>query len=339
MPGRAYSAGSQYRYGFNGKENDNEVKGAGNQQDYGMRIYDPRLGKFLSVDPISKDYPELTTFQFASNRPIDGIDLDGLEFVEYGYPESRIRERYMKAKTKEDWEKLERQDRRGMFIAAGMLGAGFLGAGIVTYGPTVVLTTLRVATSKALVSTISSTSIIAARYGPDIANFVYGAVSGDATEPVPSTNGSGAADAGVSLRNLFKKGNAILDFFGGSISRFKNGVSIDKVADFKSGGFKGTIEQFTELFKGNKFTAIVAENPYESYDYLKSAAELLGQGGTITVRGTGSNKYFNKLLNGTMEGLDKFTEVSRKQIEPIGKTTSGVAIESKEYYEIILKRN
>jgi hypothetical protein len=41
MPGRKFSAGSGYRYGFNGKENDNEVKGEGNQQDYGMRIYDP----------------------------------------------------------------------------------------------------------------------------------------------------------------------------------------------------------------------------------------------------------------------------------------------------------
>ncbi len=70
---------SDYRFGFNGKENDNEVKGDGNQQDYGMRIYDPRLGKFLSVDPISKDYPELTPFQFASNTPIQAIDLDGLE--------------------------------------------------------------------------------------------------------------------------------------------------------------------------------------------------------------------------------------------------------------------
>jgi len=56
------------------------VKGEGNQQDYGMRIYDPRLGKFLSVDPIANKYPELTPYQFASNRPIDGIDLDGLEF-------------------------------------------------------------------------------------------------------------------------------------------------------------------------------------------------------------------------------------------------------------------
>ncbi|HVG14992.1 MAG TPA: RHS repeat-associated core domain-containing protein, partial [Chitinophagaceae bacterium] len=68
-----------YRYGFNGKENDNEVKGEGNQQDYGFRIYDPRLGKFLSVDPLTDDYPELSTYQYASNNPVSYIDLDGLE--------------------------------------------------------------------------------------------------------------------------------------------------------------------------------------------------------------------------------------------------------------------
>ncbi|MDQ8051434.1 MAG: RHS repeat-associated core domain-containing protein [Pedobacter sp.] len=78
MPGRSVNLGL-YRYGFNGKENDNEVKGDGNQQDYGMRIYDPRIGKFLSVDPISKEYPELTPYQFASNMPIAAVDLDGLE--------------------------------------------------------------------------------------------------------------------------------------------------------------------------------------------------------------------------------------------------------------------
>jgi RHS repeat-associated protein len=68
-----------YRYGFNGKENDNEVKGEGAQQDYGFRIYDPRLGKFLSVDPLTDDYPELSTYQYASNNPVTYIDLDGLE--------------------------------------------------------------------------------------------------------------------------------------------------------------------------------------------------------------------------------------------------------------------
>jgi len=79
MPERKFDAGSGYRYGFNGKENDNEVKGEGNQQDYGMRIYDPRLGKFLSVDPLYKDYPFNTPYAFAENSPIAFIDLDGLE--------------------------------------------------------------------------------------------------------------------------------------------------------------------------------------------------------------------------------------------------------------------
>jgi RHS repeat-associated protein len=51
MPERSWSAG-EYRFGFNGKEMDNEVKGEGNQLDYGMRIYDTRIGKFLSIDPL-----------------------------------------------------------------------------------------------------------------------------------------------------------------------------------------------------------------------------------------------------------------------------------------------
>ena len=81
QPGRKYTNGSEYRYGFNGKENDNEVSGDWNFQDYGFRIYDVRLSRFISVDPLKKIYPELTPYQFASNRPIDGVDMDGLEYV------------------------------------------------------------------------------------------------------------------------------------------------------------------------------------------------------------------------------------------------------------------
>jgi RHS repeat-associated protein len=69
-----------YRFGFNGKEKDNEVKGGdGLQQDYGMRIYDSRLGRFLSVDPRQTQFPDLTPYQFAGNTPIQAVDLDGLE--------------------------------------------------------------------------------------------------------------------------------------------------------------------------------------------------------------------------------------------------------------------
>src|SRR6201985_1895338 len=85
MAGRKYNfAAACYRYGFNGKENDDDVKGEGNQQDYGMRIYDPRLGRFLSVDPLTPKYPELTPYQFASNSPVSGIDQDGLEYSPAG---------------------------------------------------------------------------------------------------------------------------------------------------------------------------------------------------------------------------------------------------------------
>lgn len=82
MPGRVYN-GAGYRYGFNGKENDNEVKGEGNQQDYGMRIYDPRVARFLSVDPLMRDYPWNSTYAYAENSPILFKDLDGLERVNY----------------------------------------------------------------------------------------------------------------------------------------------------------------------------------------------------------------------------------------------------------------
>ncbi len=79
MVGRKFSATNNYRFGFNGKEQDGEVKGTGEQYDYGFRIYDPRIGKFLSVDPLYKTYPYYTPYQFAGNMPIAAIDLDGLE--------------------------------------------------------------------------------------------------------------------------------------------------------------------------------------------------------------------------------------------------------------------
>ncbi len=69
------------RYGFNGKEKDDEVTGSdGTDYDYGMRMYDARLGRFMSVDPLTKKYPTLSPYQFASNSPISGVDLDGLEY-------------------------------------------------------------------------------------------------------------------------------------------------------------------------------------------------------------------------------------------------------------------
>jgi RHS repeat-associated protein len=86
MPGRSFVGADGYRYGFNGKEKTDEVSGNGNNYDYGYRIYNPRLGKFLSVDPLSNSYPWNSTYAFAENDVIRSIDLDGLEkFIVHQY--------------------------------------------------------------------------------------------------------------------------------------------------------------------------------------------------------------------------------------------------------------
>ena len=75
MPGRSFSATNEYRYGFNGKENDKDISAGG--QDYGARIYDTRIGRWLSTDPITK--PFITPYNFGSNNPINFIDPDGAD--------------------------------------------------------------------------------------------------------------------------------------------------------------------------------------------------------------------------------------------------------------------
>ena len=81
QPARQYTAANStgYRFGFNGKEKSDEIEGSGVDYDYGFRIYDSRIGRFLSTDPLEDKYPYWTPYQFASNSPISGIDQDGLE--------------------------------------------------------------------------------------------------------------------------------------------------------------------------------------------------------------------------------------------------------------------
>ena len=77
MSGRSFSSGNAYTYGFNGMERDDEVKGSGNSYDFGARIYDPRLGRWMSIDPLFKIYPEFSPYSFALNSPIQFKDIDG----------------------------------------------------------------------------------------------------------------------------------------------------------------------------------------------------------------------------------------------------------------------
>ncbi|GAL87798.1 RHS repeat-associated core domain-containing protein [Sporocytophaga myxococcoides] len=81
MPGRKYTK-TNYRYGFNGMEKDDEVKGSGNSYDFGARIYDPRIGRWLSLDPSAAKYVGWSPYNFVRDNPIRYVDPDGKDPID-----------------------------------------------------------------------------------------------------------------------------------------------------------------------------------------------------------------------------------------------------------------
>jgi RHS repeat-associated protein len=82
--GRNWDDNGNYRYGYNGKEEDNEIKtnsaDNGKSLDYGARWYDPRKARWDAVDAAESKYPYLTPYHFAGNNPIQYVDYDGKDF-------------------------------------------------------------------------------------------------------------------------------------------------------------------------------------------------------------------------------------------------------------------
>ena len=75
--GRNAAETSLKRYRYVGKERDDES----GLYYYGARYYAAWLARFVSVDPLKDDYPFYTPYQYAGNKPINSVDLDGLEAV------------------------------------------------------------------------------------------------------------------------------------------------------------------------------------------------------------------------------------------------------------------
>ncbi|MCP4520929.1 MAG: hypothetical protein GY827_04420 [Cytophagales bacterium] len=67
----------KYKYGFNGAEKDDEVSGEGNSYTTHFRQYDPRVGRWLSLDPKMNQYPELSAYVSFKNSPIFYTDPFG----------------------------------------------------------------------------------------------------------------------------------------------------------------------------------------------------------------------------------------------------------------------
>lgn len=98
LPGR-HANTSDYRYGFQGQEMDDELKGEGNSVNYRYRMHDPRVGRFFAVDPLEKEFPWNSPYSFSENRVIDGKELEGGEVIDAKILRDRSQDVILKFKT------------------------------------------------------------------------------------------------------------------------------------------------------------------------------------------------------------------------------------------------
>ena len=84
LPNR-HGSSTAYRYGFNGKEKDDELKGDGNSYDFGARMLDPRIGRWFAPDKMENKYPSFSTYNSFKNNPIFYIDPDGNDILPWKY--------------------------------------------------------------------------------------------------------------------------------------------------------------------------------------------------------------------------------------------------------------
>ena len=70
-------SGDGYRFGFQGQEMDDEISGSGNSIDFGNRMYNPRLGRWLTIDPLAARQPDQSPYKAFLNNPLIWNDPDG----------------------------------------------------------------------------------------------------------------------------------------------------------------------------------------------------------------------------------------------------------------------
>lgn len=305
------------RWKFGDKEFNDEL--GLNWYDVSARNYDAALGRWFVVDALS-DQPEQifrSPYQYAWNNPIFYNDPDG------NCPKC--------------WNFLKKVGKSYVNKVKGIYNA------VTNPGETIRASYdnfINNPTAGLQFALSSATGGISDAFINDY-NLTTAIIDGD-TDAIADN----IADRGIQLTgefigfgtgkvlNKFLKGVTKLDIGGGVKSKYSNALNIDPNA---TSGFKGTLDDFIEQTGGNvKFDNIVVDNP--QFKFLDGASKVLNDGGSITVRGTMSNKFFNKIINGKAEGLENFNISNKKAISNEGFTkTNGDPIKG-QMFEITLTR-
>jgi len=342
MPGRKYTAGSSYRYGFNGKENDNDVKNVeGSQQDYGMRIYDPRVGKFLSVDPLTASYSWFSPYQFSGNSPITSFDIDGLEpNKQLNYSEVNVVESAL-------------ENIKGKKLSYE--NTSWVGP-LWRWKPLIFTNNVLTEAYNQNVSTIQNTpsnlriikNVFSKKGRIENANYAFTAfgylVTWWNSEPEKRVETYEAA-GGMLLNgwitkkiiNLSKPQELNIDLMGGQRSSIRGWLNFDNNA---IEGIRSDVKKFGQFFTKNSVSSIITNNPQA--EFLPYVTNSLKEGGTITVRGQMANAFFKEIWNGTAKGLENYEVIGKTEGLSIDRyyRTDGSPLRggAKSLNEIILKK-
>ena len=103
---------------------------------------------------------------------------------------------------------------------------------------------------------------------------------------------------------------AKVDLMGGSKGT-KGFINFDKAA---KSGIADDVTNFSKHFEAGSVGEMVVNNPQA--EFLGSITESMASGGTVTVRGTMSNKFFNKVFKGKAEGSGGFNIINKAENVP-----------------------
>lgn len=84
MPGRGMSTGEAYRYGFQGMEREDDIKGEGNAYTTEFRQYDVRVGRWMSVEPKAENFASLSPYSAFLNNSNSFQDINGQNPIAVG---------------------------------------------------------------------------------------------------------------------------------------------------------------------------------------------------------------------------------------------------------------
>ena len=257
MPEREYNV-SRYRFGYNGKEMDNEVKGDGNYiafNDYG---YDPKTGRRWRTDIAFKEYPSISPYAGFANNPLIFTDPDGKRLYFVGGANNDQDGWNYKQRFKQIFESKGIKDVRTMSATHGKMGDVLFTHELKNFSEGMfskVTSEMITAATNAIIADLAKEPLCEGDQ-LNLAGYSYGSV-------LQAHVAIALADKGIKVDNLSLIGSPISD----------NSSLMETLNQYKKDGKIGDIQRVD--IKGDKLS-----NPSNEFEYYQGAYESspLGKG-------------------------------------------------------------